>query len=65
METYEHISKFAKGDIVILKCGDYRDIKKGTIGVVTEPTTQWKYLMTVHIDGETWSFRENEFDLIA
>ncbi len=65
MKDYEHISKFAKGDIVMLKCGDYRDIKKGTLGVVTAPTTQWKYLVTIHIDGGEWSFREDEFDLIA
>lgn len=57
--------KFEKGDIVILRNGDYRDINKGTLGVVTDPITQWKYLMTVHIDGGTWSFREDEFDLIA
>ena len=58
-------SKFEKGDIVILTNGDYRDIKKGTLGVVIEPRTQWKILATIYIDGGMWSFREDEFDLIA
>ena len=57
--------KFEKGDIVMLRCGDYINIKKGAIGVVTEPRTQWKVLVTIHIDGGEWSFREDEFDLIA
>ena len=57
--------KFEKGDIVMLKIGDYRDIKKGTLGVVIEPRTQYKILVTIHIDGGAWSFREEEFDLVA
>ena len=57
--------KFEKGDIVMLRCGDYVNIKKGTLGIVTEPRTQWKVLVTIHIDGGEWSFREDEFDLIA
>ena len=57
--------KFEKGDIVMLRIGDYRDIKKGTLGVVIEPRTEWRVLMTVHINGQAWSFKEHEFDLIA
>ena len=57
--------KFEKGDIVMLRIGDYRDIKKGTLGVVIEPRTHWKTLVTIHIDGGVWSFKEDEFDLIA
>lgn len=57
--------KFEKGDIVMLRTGDYRDLKKGTLGVVIEPRTQWRALVTIHIDGGEWSFREDEFDLIA
>ena len=53
--------KFNKGDLVTLNIGDYRDIKKGTLGIVIEPTTEWKVLMTVHINGDTWSFPEHEF----
>jgi len=57
--------KFEKGDIVILTSGMYTNIKKGTLGVVLEPVTQSKILLTVHINGEVWSFKEYEFDLIA
>ena len=53
--------KFNKGDLVTLNIGDYRDIKKGTLGIVIEPITEWKVLMTVHINGDTWSFPEHEF----
>ena len=57
--------KFKKGDLVMLNSGDYINIKKGTIGIVTEPITQRKHLVTVHLDGKDFSFREDEFDLIA
>ena len=53
--------KFNKGDLVPLTNPDYRDIKKGTLGIVIEPITEWKVLMTVHINGDTWSFPEHEF----
>lgn len=53
--------KFNKGDLVTLTSPDYLDIKKGTIGIVIEPRTQWKILVTIHIDGGAWSFREDEF----
>ena len=53
--------KFNKGDLVTLTNPDYRDIKKGSLGIVIEPTTEWKVLMTVHINGDTWSFPEHEF----
>lgn len=53
--------KFNTGDLVTLTNPDYRDIKKGTIGVVIDPTTQWKRLMLVHINGAEWSFPEHEF----
>ena len=53
--------KFNKGDLVTLTNPDYRDIKKGTLGIVIEPITEWKVLMTVHINGDTWSFPEHEF----
>ena len=57
--------KFERGDIVILTNADYLNIKKGTVGVVVEPRTQYKILVTIHIDGGVWSFREDEFDLVA
>ena len=57
--------KFEKGDIVMLNRGDYINIKKGSLGVVMEPRTQYKILVTIHIDGGAWSFREEEFDLVA
>ena len=52
---------FETGDLVTLNIGDYRDIKKGTIGIVIEPITEWKHHMLVHIDGQRWSFPEREF----
>jgi hypothetical protein len=61
MPTYEETRKFNKGDLVTLTNPDYRDIKKGSLGIVIEPITEWKVLMTVHINGETWSFPEHEF----
>ena len=57
--------KFEKGDIVILTVRDYVNIKKGAVGIVVEPRTQHKILVQIHINGATWSFTENEFDLIA
>ena len=57
--------KFEKGDIVILTNEMYINIKKGTIGIVLEPRTEWKVLITVHIADGVWSFAEDEFDLIA
>ena len=53
--------KFETGDLVTLTNPDYRDIKKGAIGIVIEPTTEWKRLMLVHINGAEWSFPEHEF----
>jgi hypothetical protein len=52
---------FETGDLVTLTCPDYRDIKKGTLGIVMEPITEWKCLMLVHIGGQQWSFPEHEF----
>jgi len=61
MKTYEDTRKFETGDLVTLTHPDYKDIKKGTTGIVLDPVTQWKVLMTVHINGDVWSFPEREF----
>ena len=50
---------FEAGDLVTLNIGDYRDIKKGTIGIVIEPRPHGFIL--VYIDGQQWSFPEHEF----
>lgn len=52
---------FEAGDLVTLTCPDYKDIRKGTLGIVVEPITEKKYMMLVHIDGQCWSFPEHEF----
>ena len=54
-------SNFEIGDLVTLTSSDFRDLKKGTIGIVIEPITQGKTLLTVHIDGGRWSFTERDF----
>ena len=54
-------TKFKTGDLVTLTCPDYRDIRKGTLGIVMEPVNEYKYMMQVWIDGEVWSFAEREF----
>jgi len=61
MKTYEDTRKFETGDLVTLTNPDYKDIKKGATGIVLDPVTQWKVLMTVHINGGVWSFPEREF----
>ena len=53
--------KFNTGDLVTLTNPDYRDIKKGSLGIVIEPITEYKRMMLVHINGEKWSFPEWEF----
>ena len=53
--------KFETGDLVILTCPDYKDIRKGTMGIVMEPTNERRHLMNVWIDGQRWSFPEHEF----
>lgn len=60
MKTYEDTRKFETGDLVTLT-HPCMNIKRGTIGIVLDPVTQWKVLMTVHIDGGVWSFPEREF----
>lgn len=52
---------FETGDLVTLNTGDYRDIKKGTIGIVIEPINERRCLINVWIDGQSWSFSEHEF----
>jgi hypothetical protein len=53
--------KFETGDLVTLTCPDYKDIRKGTMGIVMEPISERRCLMNVWIDGQSWSFREQEF----
>ena len=53
--------KFETGDLVTLTNPDYRDIKKGTVGIVIDPVTEWIKMMLVHINGGQWSFPEWEF----
>ena len=52
---------FETGDLVTLNTGDYRDIKKGTLGIVIESINERRFLMNVWIDGQSWSFPEHEF----
>ena len=52
---------FETGDLVTLTCPDYKDIRKGTIGIVMEPINERRRLMNVWIDGQKWSFPEHEF----
>jgi|9_EtaG_2_1085328.scaffolds.fasta_scaffold00612_18 hypothetical protein len=61
MPTYKEPRIFNKGDLVTLNIGDYRDIKKGTLGIVVEPIGGRRCLMTVYINGQQWSFPEREF----
>ena len=53
--------KFETGDLVTLTNPDYRDIKKGSLGIVLEPVSPPKHTMLVHINGGQWSFPEREF----
>ena len=53
--------KFEIGDLVTLTNSDYRDIKKGTLGIVMKPINKHRCLMNVWIDGQKWSFPEHEF----
>lgn len=52
---------FETGDLVTLTSPDYRDIKKGTLGIVVEPINERRCLMNVWIGGQSWSFAEHEF----
>jgi hypothetical protein len=52
---------FERGDLVTLTCPDYKDIRKGTMGIVVEPVNERRFLMNVWIDGQSWSFPEHEF----
>ena len=52
---------FETGDLVILTCPDYKDIRKGTMGIVIEPINESRCLMNVWIGGQPWSFPEHEF----
>ena len=54
-------STFAIGDLVTLICPDYRDIKRGTMGIVLEPINEYRHLMCVWVDGQVWSFAPHEF----
>ena len=49
-------TKFKTGDLVTLTCPDYRDIRKGTLGIVMEPVNEYKYMMQVWIAGQVWYF---------
>ena len=53
--------KFETGDLVMLTVPCYKDIRKGTMGIVMEPINKRRYLMNVWIDGQIWSFPEHEF----
>lgn len=52
---------FEKGDLVTLNTDTYRDIKKGTLGIVIEPINERRCLINVWINGQSWSFCEHEF----
>jgi len=54
-------SIFEVGDLVILNNGDYVNLEKGTIGIVTRPITRRSALINVWIDGGQWSFNQHEF----
>jgi len=53
--------KFETGDLVTLTNPDYKDIRKGALGIVVEPINERRYLMNVWIGGQSWSFHEREF----
>ena len=52
---------FEIGDLVILTNGDYVNLNKGTIGIITQPITRQRALINVWIDGREWSFNQHEF----
>jgi hypothetical protein len=54
-------SIFEVGDLVILNNGDYVNLEKGTIGIITRPITRQSALINVWIDGGQWSFNQHEF----
>jgi len=53
--------KFEIGDLVTLTNSDYKDIRRGTLGIVMEPINERRCMMNVWIDGQSWSFTESEF----
>ena len=54
-------SIFEIGDLVFLKHGDYVNLDKGALGIITAPTTVSRSLINVWIDGKEWSFNQHEF----
>jgi len=54
-------SIFEVGDLVILNNGDYVNLEKGTLGIITRPITRQSALINVWIDGAEWSFNQHEF----
>ena len=42
---------FEIGDLVTLTTDTYMDLKKGTLGIVTQPITRQRALINVWIDG--------------
>jgi hypothetical protein len=54
-------SIFEIGDLVMLNNGDYVNLEKGTLGIVTRPISRRSALINVWIDGGEWSFNQHEF----
>jgi len=52
---------FEIGDLVTLTTDTYMDLRKGTLGIVTQPITRQRALINVWIDGREWSFNQHEF----
>ena len=54
-------SIFEIGDLVMLNNGDYVNLEKGMLGIITRPITRQSALINVWIDGAEWSFNQHEF----
>ena len=52
---------FEIGDLVILTNGDYVNLDKGTLGIITATITKQRALRNVWIDGGQWSFNQHDF----
>jgi len=52
---------FEIGDLVTLTTDTYMDLKKGTLGIITQPITSQRALINVWIAGREWSFNQHEF----
>ena len=52
---------FEIGDLVMLTTDTYMDLKKGTLGIITQTISRQRALINVWIDGAEWSYNQHEF----